>query len=140
MVLPDRLGAVLAINMIGHLRPERRRALWADLRPRLASNAPLVVNVQPPAAPVTVPETPFTSVPVGRQTYQGSGGARPAGPDSVIWTMRYRVVAEDGAVERELVVDYVWYVLSPRQLLDELTDAGYTATLTDMDIVVATPA
>ncbi|MFC0530967.1 class I SAM-dependent methyltransferase [Phytohabitans kaempferiae] len=140
MALPDRLGAVLAINMIGHIAPDRRRALWADLRPRLAPAAPLVVNLQPPPAPVTVPETPFTSVSVGRRTYQGSGGARPAGPESVIWTMHYRVLAEDGVVERDLVVDYDWYVLSPRQLLDELTVAGYTAMVTDKDVVVATPA
>ncbi|MDQ7909942.1 class I SAM-dependent methyltransferase [Phytohabitans sp. ZYX-F-186] len=140
MVLPDRLGGVLAVNMIGHLAPDQRRAFWADLRPRLAPDAPLIVNVQPPPTPVTVPETPFTSVPVGRRTYQGSGAARPAGPESVIWTMRYRVLAEDGAVERDLVVDYHWYVLSVRELLDELGAAGYTAAVIDMDVLAATPA
>ncbi|MCW6004651.1 class I SAM-dependent methyltransferase [Micromonospora sp. CPCC 205371] len=140
MVLPGRLGAVLAINMIGHLTPDHRRALWADLRPRLAPAAPLVVNLQPPPEPVAVPETAFTSVPVGRQTYQGSGGARPDGPDSVVWTMRYRVLTEDGTVERELVVDYPWYVLSAQMLLDELAAAGYAATVGEMDVVVATPA
>jgi hypothetical protein len=140
MVLPARLGGVLAINMIGHLAPDQRRALWADLRPRLAPAAPLVVNLQPPSAPEVVPETPFTSVPVGRRRYQGSGAARPDGPDRVVWTMRYRVVADDDTVERELVVNYDWYVLSPAKLLDEMAVAGYTAALNDMDIVVATPA
>jgi SAM-dependent methyltransferase len=33
MTLPPRLCGVLAMNMIGHLAPDRRRQLWADLRP-----------------------------------------------------------------------------------------------------------
>ena len=31
MTLPPRLGGVLAMNMIGHLAPDRRRQLRADL-------------------------------------------------------------------------------------------------------------
>jgi hypothetical protein len=53
--------------------------------------------------------------------------------------MRYRIVDEDGVVDRELVVDYPWQVLSPQGLLAELTAAGYAAALGDMDVVVATP-
>jgi hypothetical protein len=139
MRLPPRLGGVLAINMIGHLTPAQRRHLWADLRPRLAPAAPLIVNLQPPAEPTVVPDSPFTSVPIGHRTYQGSGGARPAGDDMVTWTMRYRILDEDGAVDRELVVDYPWHVLSPQALLDELTGSGYAATAGELDVVVAIP-
>jgi hypothetical protein len=139
MVLPPRLGGVLAINMIGHLPPAQRRQLWADLRSRLAPAAPLIVNLQPPAEPTTIPESPFTSVSIGRKTYQGSGGARPAGDHAVTWTMRYRTLNQDGTVDSELAVDYHWHVVSARELLDELTAAGYTATVRDIDVVVATP-
>lgn len=139
MRLPGRLGGVLAINMIGHLSASERRQLWTDLRLRLGPAAPLIVNLQPPAEVTTIPESEFTSVPIGRRTYQGSGGARPSGENTVIWTMRYRVLDQDGAIDNELVVDYPWHVLSGPGLLAELTAAGYTATLREMDVVVATP-
>jgi hypothetical protein len=139
MALPPRLGGVLAIDMIGHLSPPRRRHLWADLRPRLTPAAPQIINLQPPAEPTTIAESPFTSVRIGGKTYQGSGAARPAGDHAVIRTMRYRALDQDGTVDSELVVDYHWHVLSPPALLAELTAAGYAATVGDMDIVVATP-
>jgi hypothetical protein len=125
--------------VIGHLPPQRRRLLWADLRPRLAPAAPLIVNLQLPAEPTTVPETTFASVRIGDRIYQGSGGAEPAGDDSVTWTMRYRTIDPGGTVDNELVVDYQWHVVSPQTLLDELTAAGHTATVREPDLVVATP-
>jgi SAM-dependent methyltransferase len=140
MRLPARVGGVLAINMIGHLSPQRRREFWADLRQRLAPGAPLIVNLQPPAEVTTIPESPFVSVPIGGRTYQGSGGARPAGDEAVTWTMRYRILDGEGVVEREIVVDYQWHVLSPARLLDELSAAGYVATTREMDVVVAVPS
>jgi SAM-dependent methyltransferase len=139
MRLPPRLGGVLAINMIGHLPPQRRRELWVDLRQRLAPGAPLIVNLQPPAEVATIPETTFASVTIGRRSYQGSGTARPSGDEAVTWTMRYRTLDAEGTVERELVVDYQWRVLSPRRLADELTAAGYATSTQEMDVVVATP-
>jgi hypothetical protein len=138
MALPDRVGGVLALNMIGHLSAPERRKLWTDLRPRLAPSAPLVVNLQPPAEVTTVAETEFTSVPIGRRIYQGSGGASPAGDDAVTWTMRYRVLDEDGRVERQTVVRYLWHVVSPECLREELTDAGYLVERPTADMVVAT--
>src|SRR5919197_13009 len=138
MRLPQQLSGVLAINMIGHLSPQRRRDLWADLRPRLAPGAPLIVTLQPPAEPTHIPESTFTSVRIGDRIYEGSGGAHPTGDDRVTWTMRYRTLDPDGAVHRELAVAYPWYVISPQELLDELTTAGYTASLRPLDIVVAT--
>lgn len=138
MVLPARLGGVLALNMIGHLPAPQRRKLWADLRSRLAPGAPLVVTLQPPAEVATVPESEFTSVPIGRRTYQGSGGARPAGDDTVTWTMRYRILDQDGRIERETVVDYRWHVISPHDLRGELRAAGYAVSARDTDVLVAT--
>ncbi|OKI71634.1 class I SAM-dependent methyltransferase [Micromonospora sp. CB01531] len=137
--LPSRLGGVLAINMLGHLSPQRRRVFWNDLRARLAPSAPLIVNLQPPAEVTTVPQTTFASVQIGRHIYEGSGAARPSGENTVTWTMRYRILDPGGAVERELVADYPWHVITPAQVLDELTAAGFAARLRELDVVVATP-
>ncbi|MEE6262604.1 class I SAM-dependent methyltransferase [Plantactinospora sonchi] len=136
---PARLGGVLAMNMLGHLDPEQRRTLWADLRERLAPSAPLIVNLQPPAEVTTIPPTPFASITIGGRTYQGSGEARPAGNGTVTWTMSYRSLSQDGIVERELVVAYPWHVISATELLGELAGAGFTATVGELDVVVATP-
>lgn len=122
--LPDRLGGVLAMNMIGHLEPAARRDLWRRIAGRLAPGAPLVVNVQPPARAEVVPESEFTSVPVGRCRYVGSGRAEPAGPEAVMWHMRYQVRDEGGAVQREVVAAYRWHVVSAETVETELTAIG----------------
>ncbi|MFC6017742.1 class I SAM-dependent methyltransferase [Plantactinospora solaniradicis] len=137
MRLPAGVGGVMAINMIGHLPPTRRAAFFADVRKRLAPGAPLIVNLQPPAEVTTVPQSEFVSVVVGDRSYTGSGAARPAGEDSVTWTMTYRVLTGQGAVEREVVVNYPWYVLSRQRLLDELAGAGFTTSVGEMDVVTA---
>jgi hypothetical protein len=43
--LPDRLGAVVAVNMIGHLTPDDRRTFWRRVGERLAAGAPLAGNL-----------------------------------------------------------------------------------------------
>ncbi|AVT37002.1 trans-aconitate 2-methyltransferase [Plantactinospora sp. BB1] len=136
---PARLGGVLAMNMLGHLAPEQRRTLWTALHERLTPSAPLIVNLQPPAEVTTIPPTTFASITIGGRTYQGGGEARPAGNNTVTWTMSYRTLGQDGNVEREIVVAYPWHVVSPTELLDELADAGFTATVGKLDVVVATP-
>lgn len=122
--LPDQLGAVIAVNMIGHLPPEDRRKFWRRVAERLAPGAPLVVNLQPPGQVVTVPYSTFGSVRVGRHTYEGGGAAEPTGPDAVTWRMRYRIFDANGTVLHESSADHRWYVLSTSDLLAELTDAG----------------
>jgi hypothetical protein len=136
--LPDRLGGVVAMNMIGHLQPDHRRVLWRRIADRLVAGSPLVVNLQPPAEPAVVPETMFTSVRVGRHVYQGSGAAQPAGPQAVTWRMRYRVLDESGQVVRETIADYRWHVLAPATLLAELAAAGFDAHLGPHEVVRAT--
>lgn len=135
--LPDRLGAVLAANVVGHLDPAGRREVWRRVADRLAPGAPLVVNLQPPAEAVSLPETTFGAVQVGRQTYEVSGGAEPTGPDTVTWRMRYRVLGPDGTAVRETTVSYRWYVLSPPRLLAELAEAGLEGAAYPLDVVRA---
>ncbi|MEU4777390.1 class I SAM-dependent methyltransferase [Micromonospora sp. NPDC023633] len=138
--LPDRLGAVLAMNMIGHLDPAGRRTLWRRIAARLSPGAPLVVNLQPPAEPASIPETVFGTVGVGRYTYEGGGSAEPAGPDAVTWRMRYRVLGPDGSPVRESTVEYAWHVLSVAGLRSELAEAGLTTEVGPLDVVRAVRA
>jgi hypothetical protein len=55
-VLPSRLGAAVGINMLGHLNPAARTALWSCLAARLSPGAPAVFTLQPPSRPERIPE------------------------------------------------------------------------------------
>lgn len=132
---PARLAAAVGMNMVGHLAPPVRAALWDDLARRLAAGAPLVLNVQPPPAAVEVPQLPWTGVRVGALTYEGTGRAAPTGADSVRWRMDYRTRRED-AVIASTHADYDWWVLSAEGLVAELRAAGFDPAVDD-DLVVA---
>ncbi|MEH1098366.1 SAM-dependent methyltransferase [Micromonospora sp. CPCC 205561] len=134
--LPARLGAVLAMNMIGHLDPEGRRTFLRRVADRLVPGAPLVLNLQPPAEPTPIPFSVF-AVPVGRYTYEGGGSAEPSGPDTVTWRMRYRVLDADGTVLREDHARHHWHVISAELLLAELADAGLSGEIGSLDVVRA---
>lgn len=123
--LPERVSAVIAMNMIGHLDPGSRRALWTTLAGRLAPGAPIVLNLQPPGSATTLPDTRFCQIPIGRRTYEGWGRAEPAGPDAVTWHMRYRTV--DGSAQvAERAVSYHWWIVTEDTLRAETAGAGLT--------------
>lgn len=135
VTLPERLGGMIGMHMLGHLSGAQRGELWRGLVARLAPGAPAVVNLQPPAEPVTVPRTEFVTVTVGDRRYVGSGEAEPDGPDSVRWRMKYQtVVADDLVAEAE--VRYHWWTISADQLLAELASAGLAAERRDRDLFV----
>jgi hypothetical protein len=134
--LPDRLGAVVGLHMVGHLSPQRRKELWPALAARLAPGAPVVFNVQPPDTAVAVPEMPPFGITVGRFTYQGTGRAEPTGSDSVRWRMRYATLEGDTVLE-EFTVEYQWWVLSASGLAAEFAAAGLDVESTADDVIVA---
>jgi SAM-dependent methyltransferase len=134
--LPDRIAAVVGMHMVGHLTPPDRKRLWAAIAERLAPGGPVVLNVQPPAAPEVVPEFPWMGASVGGLVYEGTGSAEPTGPDSVCWRMRYRTRRADGTVLAEASAEYTWWTVSADGLAAELADAGLVATV-DNDLVVA---
>ncbi|WP_188190329.1 class I SAM-dependent methyltransferase [Nonomuraea sp. SYSU D8015] len=127
--LPRGLGAMVAMNVIGHFDPAGRRAIWELLAGRLLPGGRAVLNLQPPAEPVTVPRTRFSDLRIGRRRYEGWGRAEPAGPDLVTWHMTYRVV-QDGEPPEEVEVDYAWWVLGADRLKAELADHGLQAAPT----------
>ncbi|MEV0611979.1 class I SAM-dependent methyltransferase [Nonomuraea sp. NPDC050404] len=121
--LPDRLGAVVAMNVLGHFDAAGRQAIWAMLADRLLPGGRAVLNLQPPAEPVAVPETRFADVRIGRRRYEGWGRAEPAGPDSIIWDMTYRTYDGDRPAG-EVAAHYRWWVLDERRLKEELGEHG----------------
>ncbi|MFI1023314.1 class I SAM-dependent methyltransferase [Streptomyces olivaceus] len=121
--LPDGLRAIVALNMLGHLPPAERRALWAGSARRLAPGGALIVNLNPPAGPEHVPHTRMTAVTVGARCYEGWASAEPSGDDQVTWRMDYRVL-EGGVRQSEVTVEYRWWVASPDELTTEAAEAG----------------
>ncbi|WP_420159984.1 class I SAM-dependent methyltransferase [Nocardiopsis sp. CNT-189] len=124
--LPERIGGLLAMNVLGHFPADRRAELWALLAERLAPQRGAVVNLAPPYTPAAVPRTPMSEAAVGRRTYRGWGEARPGAGDSVLWRMAYRV-EEDGEEASSVDVEYEWHVLAPDGLRDEAARYGLEA-------------
>lgn len=125
--LPERLGAVTAMNMIGHLDRDDRRALWSMLAKRLTPGAPAVLNLQPPSSAIVLPDTRFCEIPIGRRIYEGWGRAEPRGADAVTWHMRYRVL-QDGVLVSERAVDYRWWIVTEDDLHAETAGLGLTVS------------
>ncbi|GAA2891923.1 hypothetical protein GCM10020220_097600 [Nonomuraea rubra] len=78
--LPSRLGAVVAMNVLGHFDPAGRQAAWKMLADRLVPGGRAVLNLQPPAEPAAVPESRFAEVRIGRRRYEGLGPGRARRP------------------------------------------------------------
>ena len=138
VALPAKLSAVVALNMLGHLDRVARNRFFTRIGRRLAPGAPLVLNLQPPATPTTIPYATLGAVRVGKHRYEGGGSAEPGDHDTVIWSMRYRVLDEAGATVREAAVDYPWHVVSLTDLLTELREAGLHGEAGPFDVVRAT--
>nr|WP_263641819.1 chorismate-binding protein [Microbispora cellulosiformans] len=75
--LPPQLGAVVAMNVIGHFTPAERHVVCDLLARRLLLAGRAVVNLQPPAEPVQVPQARFSDLRIGRRRYEGRGRAGP---------------------------------------------------------------
>jgi len=137
-VLPSQLGAVTGINMLGHLPPADRAALWERLAGILAPGAPAVFTLQPPARPERVWEQPFGEATVGARRYSASGAAEPAGPGQVRWRVTYRVHHGETLVF-EQTMENDWWVLDPATIEDELRRAGLEARTTGHVLVARRP-
>ncbi|MDP4511315.1 class I SAM-dependent methyltransferase [Nonomuraea turcica] len=127
--LPDRLGAVVAMSVIGHFDPAGRRQIWALLAERLLPGGRAVLNLLPPTQAMAVPDSRFADVRLGRRRYEGWGRAEPAGPDRLTWHMTYRTYHDDRLVG-EVQVDYDWWVLDGQRLKEELSEHGLVASHT----------
>lgn len=137
--LPDRLGGAVAISMLGHLDPAERTGLWSLLAARLAPGAPAVIELQPPARPESVPATEFARARLGDLEYEGSGAAEPDGPDSVRWTMTYRVLRSGRLLSECVNVFGGWQTVSAEQVAAEAASAGLSCEVRDHGLLVLRP-
>ncbi len=124
--LPDRIGALVAMNVIGHFSPEERSAVWGMLAERLLPGGRAVVNIQPPTEPVTVPESSAGRVRVGRREYEVLVRAEPDGPERLVWHMAYRTHHDGRCVDR-VEVTYPWWLLDEGRLAAEVAAWGFDA-------------
>ncbi|MFR9722190.1 class I SAM-dependent methyltransferase [Streptomyces sp. MS19] len=124
--LPDRLGLVIALNVIGHFPPAERRAVWHLLATRLAPGGRALLNLQPPTEPIAIPDTLAATAHVGRRRYEGWARAEPAGDTTLLWHMTYRT-HHDGRQVAEQTVSYPWHLLDGTTLRAESEAAGLCA-------------
>jgi hypothetical protein len=132
---PERAAAVVAANMIGHLPPADRRRMWATLARRLVPGAPAVVGLQPPARPERLAPTRNAAVRLGDDIYEGWAEAEPAGPDSVRWTMTYRIVRGE-ETRHEATTHFHWWTVSADDVAAETGAAGLTCDAADAGLLV----
>lgn len=128
--LPERISALVAMNVIGHFPPADRRRIWALLAQRLTPQGRAVLNLYPPTSPAHVPATPMAEVTIGRRKYTGTAAAEPAGDDAITWTMTY-LVSEDGHTRTEFSATDHWYVVDSEQLAAELAEHDLRLTAGD---------
>lgn len=107
VALPDRVGAVSMMGVIGYLNPDTRQEFWSDLRARLTPDAPVVVEFMPLSAPVEVPEITIAQRRIGQREVQVRIAGAPASPTAQRWRMRYLVSAGETVV-RDFTVEHVW--------------------------------
>ncbi|MDT0269030.1 class I SAM-dependent methyltransferase [Streptomyces sp. DSM 44915] len=120
---PEETRAVLALNMLGHLAPDDRRALWALVADRLAPDGLVLVNNPPPTSAEAVPRTAGPTVRVGDHAYRGWSEAEPAGRQSLVWHMTYETLDAERVVSR-VTVDYGWWVVGEAELRAEWASVG----------------
>lgn len=120
---PDGVRAVVALNMIGHLPPGQRRALWSRAARQLAPGGVLVFNLTPPFAPVEVERVRMARVVIGELAYEGWASARPTGADEITWRMDYGVLRQ-GRPLAGTSVEYRWWVATEDALAAEVAEAG----------------
>lgn len=121
--LPDRIGGLVAANVIGHFSPHERDRLWEDMAPRLAPGAFALVNLPPPVEPKHVERTRMTELSIGKRIYAGWAEAEPTGTEQVSWHMTYEVHEDDRLVSRD-EVHYAWWTVSEQTLRTETAPHG----------------
>jgi SAM-dependent methyltransferase len=133
--LPERLAGAVAMHMLGHLDRASRASLWRLFAARLAPDGVAVVNVQPPARPEVVEHSRYIRVRLGELAYEGWMAAQPTGPDSMHWTMTYRVLRDDRPIY-ERTNEFGWWTLDANDVAEEAAAAGLTATVGEQGLIM----
>ncbi|MEU3271211.1 class I SAM-dependent methyltransferase [Saccharomonospora sp. NPDC006951] len=127
VALPGQFSVLIAMNVLGHFDADAREQLWSLLAERLDRGGVAVVNLQPPAEPVPVPESVAATARVGRLAYEGLAKAEPAGDGTLTWYMTYRTLDGDRLLG-ESTVSYAWHLIDEDGLRAEVAEHGLTLT------------
>jgi SAM-dependent methyltransferase len=118
VALPDTISALVLFGVIGHVAPEARRALWDRVLPRLAADAPVVVELLPLTRPAPVPRMVLAREQVGDLVYEGWVEAEPIGGDLLRMTSTWQV--SGGATPTRVVRNVSeWHTFSIDDLAEE---------------------
>ncbi|MGW4369318.1 class I SAM-dependent methyltransferase [Nocardia takedensis] len=137
--LPDRLGAVAMMGVVGYLEPEVRQRLWANLRERLTPRSPVIVEFMALSAPVEVPEFTIAQRRIGTRAVEVRIGGRPAAADAQQWRMRY-VVREHDEIVRDFTAEHLWRTIGVEILAREAAAHEMTCEQVSPIIAVLRPA
>ncbi len=133
--LPERASALVASALLGHLDQEERDRLWRFVAERMPVGAPAVVELLPPARPISVPLTRFRSVDVGEYTYEGWQAGEPIDDRHMSWTLQYAVRHGD-----QLIASYEvtcrWQCFGVDDIRAEIAPYGLSLTQRDDAVVV----
>lgn len=113
--LPERLGAVVAFGVLGHLDWAARETLWKMLLPRLPSGAPVFVELLPIEVSMRLPSIPLASETIGRQSYRATLDGVPGKDDTMVLTSTWTVHGGPGP-ERTITNTSIWHTFG----LDDL--------------------
>lgn len=135
--LPAHLGAVCCLGVVGHLSPEQRTSLWAEIAPRLSTGAPLVIELLEETAPPARRPTRVGRAQAGEQIYEVWSSPETTLDDGVRrWTFTYRVL-RDGVRRREVTAPMSWTPVTLDDLTRELSPHGLLARRIGPDLIVA---
>jgi len=137
--LPERACALIASAALGHLDRAERERLWRYISERMPVGAPAVIEVLPPARPLTVPPTRYRELAVGEYTYEGWQQGEPADEHDMEWTMTYRVLDRDAEVASYCVRSR-WRCFSVDDIRAEIEPFGLTLVEHEGCVVITRPA
>lgn len=128
--LPPVLGGVIMLGVIGHFAADDRRRALTEVGRRLAPGAPLILDLQEPLTPTTIPPATFGEAELGGLRYRGRLEARPDGADWMVWRMTYQTVDGDRIVY-EASTEHRYCHPAPAALRAEALAAGLEADRAD---------
>lgn len=120
---PERVDAVVLLNVVMHFSPPERERLWERWVAMLNPSGLVIMESQYPQTPVAVPPAVVPGRRLGRRHYDTVTRADVLDGERITWTMSYRTMAGDQVIHEDTAA-FDCYVISDRQLDAELTTAG----------------
>lgn len=116
--LPEKLGAVVAYGVLGHLCREQRQQLWQILLPRLPAGAPIFVELLPIEKPMMLSAFPLACETIGQRHYSATLQGEPGPDDTMLLTSTWTVRGGPGMTQVKRNQS-VWHTFSLAALADE---------------------